>query len=49
MPTSRLASLLRALWTVFREYKAIYGPADARAFRQQAAHAGRSRVEYRMR
>ena len=39
---------LAALWTMFREYKAIHGPADARAFRQQAAHAGRSWVEYRM-
>jgi hypothetical protein len=34
---------------MFREYKAMYGPEDARAFRQQAAHAGRSWVEYRMR
>jgi aminoglycoside phosphotransferase (APT) family kinase protein len=40
---------LAALWTMFREYKAIYGPEDARAFREQAARAGRSWVEYRMR
>lgn len=40
---------LVALWTMFREYKAIYGPRGARAFRTQAAHAGRSWVEYRMR
>jgi aminoglycoside phosphotransferase (APT) family kinase protein len=40
---------LAALWTVFREYKASYGPAEARAFREQAARAGRSLVEYRMR
>jgi hypothetical protein len=40
---------LAALWTMFREYKAIHGPEDARAFREQAARAGRSWVEYRMR
>jgi aminoglycoside phosphotransferase (APT) family kinase protein len=40
---------LAALWTMFREYKAIYGSEDARAFREQAARAGRSWVEYRMR
>ena len=40
---------LAALWTMFRQYKAIYGPEDARAFREQAARAGRSWVEYRMR
>lgn len=40
---------LAALWTMFREYKAIYGPEGARAFREQAAGAGRSWVDYRMR
>jgi aminoglycoside phosphotransferase (APT) family kinase protein len=40
---------LAALWTMFREYKAIHGPEGARAFREQAARAGRSWVEYRMR
>jgi hypothetical protein len=40
---------LAAFWTMFREYKAIHGPEDARAFREQAARAGRSWVEYRMR
>lgn len=41
---------LAALWTMFREYKARYGPgpAEARAFRSQAARAGRAWVEYRM-
>jgi aminoglycoside phosphotransferase (APT) family kinase protein len=39
---------LAALWTMFREYKASYGPADARAFRGQAARAGRSWVAYRI-
>jgi aminoglycoside phosphotransferase (APT) family kinase protein len=40
---------LAALWTMFREYKASYGPMDARAFRARAAHAGRLWTEYRMR
>jgi hypothetical protein len=40
---------LAALWTMFREYKARYGPADAHAFRRQAARAGRCWVEYRTR
>jgi aminoglycoside phosphotransferase (APT) family kinase protein len=39
---------LAALWTMFREYKASYGPDDARGFREQAARAGRSWVEYRI-
>ncbi len=47
-PASTVTALA-ALWTMFREYKAIYGPEDARPFRQQAAHAGRSWIEYRMR
>ena len=40
---------LAALWTMFREYKAIHGPPEARAFRAQAAQAGRSWITYRMR
>ena len=40
---------LAALWTMFREYKARYGPEDTRAFRRQAVRAGRCWVEYRLR
>lgn len=47
-PASTVTALA-TLWTIFREYKAIYGPEDDRAFRRQAAHAGRTWVEYRMR
>jgi hypothetical protein len=49
--TAPVASVtaLAALWTMFREYKATYGPEDVRAFRRQAARAGRRWVEYRMR
>ncbi len=39
---------LGTLWTVFREYKALHGPMDGRAFRAQAAKAGRSWVSHRM-
>ena len=39
---------LAALWTMFREYKALHGPPEARAFRAQAAQAGRSWISYRM-
>ena len=48
--TAPVASVtaLAALWTIFREYKAYYGPEDARAFRRQAARSGRCSVEYRM-
>ena len=54
MPGWRMApapavTALAALWTMFREYKARYGPVDARPFREQAATAGRSWLEYRMR
>jgi hypothetical protein len=41
-------SALAALWTMFREYKALHGPPEARAFRAQAAQAGRSWVSDRM-
>jgi hypothetical protein len=34
---------------MFREYKAVHGPKDARLFRERAARAGRSWVEHRMR
>jgi Phosphotransferase enzyme family len=40
---------LAALWTMFREYKAIHGPLDSRTFRAQAAQAGRSWVSHRVR
>ncbi|WP_119728028.1 phosphotransferase family protein [Thermomonospora amylolytica] len=40
---------LAALWTMFREYKARYGPQEARAFRARAAQAGRAWVTYRTR
>jgi aminoglycoside phosphotransferase (APT) family kinase protein len=48
--TAPVASVtaLAALWTIFRECKALYGPEDARAFRRQAARSGRCWVEYRM-
>ncbi|WP_369333560.1 hypothetical protein [Trebonia kvetii] len=39
---------LGALWTMFREYKAIHGPMDGRVFRAQAAEAGRSWITHRM-
>ena len=39
---------LGALWTMFREYKALHGPIHGRAFRAQAAKAGRSWVTHRM-
>jgi Ser/Thr protein kinase RdoA (MazF antagonist) len=37
-----------ALWTMFREYKALHGPQGTRRFRAQAAQAGRSWITYRM-
>lgn len=40
---------LAALWTMFREYKALYGPEESRAFRAKAAQAGRAWVTYRTR
>jgi hypothetical protein len=39
---------LGALWTMFREYKALHGPQDSREFRARAARAGRSWISYRM-
>jgi hypothetical protein len=39
---------LGALWTMFREYKALHGPMDGRAFRAQAARAGRAWIVHRM-
>ncbi|MFC9971660.1 phosphotransferase family protein [Spirillospora sp. NPDC127200] len=38
---------LAALWTLFREYKALHGPDEARVFRVQAAAAGRAWLDYR--
>lgn len=40
---------LAALWTMFREYKALHGPPDSRTFRAQAALAGRSWISHRLR
>lgn len=39
---------LGALWTMFREYKAMHGPEEARGFRAKAARAGRAWIAYRM-
>ncbi|WP_157735044.1 aminoglycoside phosphotransferase family protein [Pseudofrankia inefficax] len=39
---------LAALWTLFRHYKALFGPADAREARVRATTAGRAWVEHRM-
>ena len=39
---------LGALWTMFRECKALHGPIDGRTFWAQAAQAGRSWVTHRM-
>jgi hypothetical protein len=39
---------LGALWTMFREYKALHGPMEGRAFRAQAARAGRAWIAHRM-
>ncbi|MEU6041729.1 aminoglycoside phosphotransferase family protein [Actinomadura sp. NPDC047616] len=38
-----------ALWTLFREYKALHGPDEAKGFRARAAQAGRAWVEHRSR
>ncbi|MGP4022357.1 phosphotransferase family protein [Actinomadura sp. 3N407] len=38
---------LGALWTMFREYKAMHGPAATRDFRARAARAGRAWIAYR--
>lgn len=45
---SAAVTALAALWSMFREYKAMYGPQDSRPFRAQAAQAGRSWVGYRL-
>jgi hypothetical protein len=45
---SPAVTAIAALWTMFREYKAIHGPKDTRTFREQAARAGRAWLEYRM-
>jgi hypothetical protein len=46
-PASAVTALA-ALWTMFREYKALYGPGSARPFRAQAARAGYAWVSHRM-
>ncbi|MER5621985.1 hypothetical protein ABT061_13180 [Streptosporangium sp. NPDC002544] len=38
---------LAALWTLFRLYKARFGPVEGRDFRARAAEAGRAWVLYR--
>ncbi|MFD0857158.1 phosphotransferase family protein [Actinomadura adrarensis] len=38
---------LAALWTMFREYKSLYGPPDVQHFRAQAANAGRAWMDHR--
>jgi hypothetical protein len=45
---SHAVTALGALWTMFREYKALYGPMDGRIYRAQAASAGRAWIAYRM-
>jgi hypothetical protein len=37
-----------AAWTLFRLYKARYGPAEVRAARARAAEAGRAWLDHRM-
>jgi Ser/Thr protein kinase RdoA (MazF antagonist) len=37
---------LAALWTMFREYKALFGPEDTREFRMRAASAGLAWMDY---
>ncbi|MER5621997.1 hypothetical protein ABT061_13240 [Streptosporangium sp. NPDC002544] len=38
---------LAALWTLFRLYKARFGPVEGRDFRARAAEAGRAWVRHR--
>ncbi|MCP2336515.1 hypothetical protein [Actinomadura rupiterrae] len=38
---------LATLWTMFREYKSINGPAELRGSRAQAAKAGRAWIKHR--
>ncbi|GLZ04319.1 hypothetical protein Acsp03_17850 [Actinomadura sp. NBRC 104412] len=38
---------LAALWTMFREYKSLYGPENVRDHRAQAANAGRAWMDHR--
>lgn len=40
---------LGALWTIFREYMALYGPDDTRSFRATSAQSGRAWITYRTR
>jgi 5-methylthioribose kinase len=47
-PTEAVTGLA-GLWTVFREYMALYGPEETRPFRAKAAQAGRSWVAHRTR
>ena len=45
---ARAVTGLAALWTLFREYKALYGPPDARKARTLAVQAGQAWIRYRM-
>ncbi|TVZ05296.1 hypothetical protein EAS64_12015 [Trebonia kvetii] len=47
-PPGAVIAALGALWTMFREYKALHGPMNERAFRAQAAMAGRAWIAHRM-
>ena len=38
---------LLAAWTLFRHYKAVYGPHEGREFRARAVAAGRAWLAYR--
>lgn len=40
------ATALAALWTMFREYKSLYGPENVREYRAQAADAGRAWMDH---
>lgn len=44
-PASAVTALA-ALWTMFREYKSLYGPENVREYRAQAANAGRTWMDH---
>jgi hypothetical protein len=45
---AQAVTALGALWSMFREYKALHGPRHSREFRVRAARAGRSWITHRM-
>lgn len=47
LPEGAAVTGLAVMWTLFREYKARYGPASVRQSRARAAQAGRTWVRYR--